>query len=114
MQNENAKTYAQNLWQFANYITGFSVVQAIVVLVAAASNSAFKAELQKEKCIAITVVSFIQPLLMFAVGWCHYQELRLLQEDAAQVWRIVWVVCVVQTLILVFVALSFVAAIVKG
>jgi hypothetical protein len=105
--NDTAKTYAQNLWQFANYITGFSIVQAIVVLVAAASNPPFHHELIKQRCVAIAVIIVLQPLLMVAVGWCHSRELRLLQVDMPQVRRIVWVVCAVQISILAVVALSF-------
>jgi cytochrome bd-type quinol oxidase subunit 2 len=34
-----AETYAQNLWQFSNVITGFTVAQAIVVTLAMANSN---------------------------------------------------------------------------
>jgi hypothetical protein len=74
-------TYAQNLWQIANIIVGFSVAQLLVVLIGMATNPSFDSMVLQHKWIAAIVSTVIQPFLALFICYCHSEELVLLPLD---------------------------------
>ena len=105
---ELKRAYAQNLSQLANIVTGFSVAQAMVVVLALNSQNDLKKALIAHRQLAIRLVCGIQPILCIVVWWCRAKQMSLcaLRPDLGNV---LWWVAVFQTIVLILVGAAFIA-----
>jgi hypothetical protein len=71
--------YAQNLWQLANIITGFSVAQVMLILITMNTYGNFKLQIAILPYLGTVTICIAQPLLAAVVWWCHSHQINLLQ-----------------------------------
>jgi hypothetical protein len=76
--------YAQNFWQIGNLITGFSVTEALVMILAIGSTPWFENKVRDHRWAAMVLTAFAHIVFGSVVWWCHFTEMTLLvsQKDA--------------------------------
>jgi hypothetical protein len=111
-----ALAYAQSLWQLTNLLTGASFVEAILVLVTAATNRDLQVDIHQKKYLTIGVLIVAQAGFVVVVSWCHSTEIKILHKIRClpEVVRAVQVVRRLQIAALVAICVFFIAVAVGG
>jgi hypothetical protein len=106
--HEVNKSYAQNLWQLTNILTGFSAAQILVVLLSLANDSTLRTAVNLHQCFATVVTIVGQAILIAVVRWCNKRQLVLLGASATkEVSHTVKIISRIQYCVLVVVAAGF-------
>ncbi len=78
LDEEIRKTYAQNLWQLSNIITGFSVAEILIVLLSLAQIRALRVAVNEHQPFATGATVVGQAIFVVVVRWCKSRQLVLL------------------------------------
>ena len=106
--DELEKSYAQNLWQLANILTGFSAAQILIILLSLANDSTLRKAVNAHQRISTAAILVGQTILIAFVRWCNRRQLVLLGASATQkVIQTLKIISRVQYFVLVVVAVGF-------
>ena len=102
------KSYAQNLWQLTNILTGFSAAQILIILLSLANDSTLRKAVNTHQRFSTAATIVGQTILIAFVRWCNKRQLVLLGASASEeVRRTIKIISRIQYFVLVVVAVGF-------